>query len=42
MIIEDIHQSLDRGEVKHAAELVAMLRHFLHHHPEAAVGMEVD
>ncbi|MFY9698524.1 MAG: hypothetical protein WAK34_09445 [Rhodoplanes sp.] len=42
MIIEDIHESLDRGEVKHAAALVAVLRHFLHEHPDAAVGMEVD
>jgi hypothetical protein len=39
MIIDDIHASLDRGEVKHAAELVAVLRHFLKHHPEAGAGM---
>lgn len=39
MIIEDIHQSLDDGRVKHAAELIGVLRHFLQHHPEAAVGM---
>ena len=39
MIIEDIHQALDQGRVKHAAELIAVLRHFLQHHPEAAVGM---
>ena len=42
MIIDDIHGSLDRREVKHAAELVAVLRHFLHEHPEAAADMEVD
>lgn len=42
MIIEDIHDSLDQGQVKHAAELVAVLRHFLHAHPDAAVGIEVD
>jgi aryl-alcohol dehydrogenase-like predicted oxidoreductase len=42
MIIEDIHEALDRGEVRHAAELVAVLRHFLQHHPDAAVGMTVE
>jgi hypothetical protein len=42
MIIEDIHKALDQGQVKHAAELVAVLRHFLHEHPDAAVGIEVD
>lgn len=42
MIIEDVHEALDRGEVKHAAELVGVLRHFLQHHPEAAEGMEVE
>lgn len=39
MIIEDIHQSLDEGRVKHAAELVSVLRHFLHRHPEASEGI---
>jgi DNA repair protein RadC len=42
MFIEEIHKARNRGEVKHAAELVAALRFFLHRHPEAAVGMEVD
>lgn len=41
MIIDDIHDSIDRGEAKHAAELLAVLRHFIGHHPEAAEGMEV-
>ena len=39
MIIENIHRSLDDGRVKHAAELVSVLRRFLQHHPEAAEGM---
>ena len=42
MIIEDIHDARNHGEVKHAAELAAVLRHFVHRHPEAAVDMEVD
>ena len=42
MIIDDIHEARDQGEVKHADELVVVLQHFLDHHPEAAVGMEVD
>jgi hypothetical protein len=42
MIIDDIHDALDRNEVKHAAELVAVLRHFLKHHPEAAAGIDVQ
>ena len=42
MIIEDIQEARDHGEVKHADELVVVLQHFLDHHPEAAVGMEVD
>jgi hypothetical protein len=41
MIIEDINEAVDRGQAKHAAELVAVLRHFLHEHPDAAVGVEV-
>ena len=39
MIIEDIHAALDRDDVTHAAELVAVLRHFLQHHPEASAGL---
>ena len=42
MIIDDIHDALDRNEVQHAYELVAVLRHFLKHHPEAAAGIEVQ
>ena len=42
MIIEDIDEARNHGEVKHAAELGTVLRHFLHRHPEAAAGMEVD
>ena len=42
MIIEDIDEAHNRGEVKHEAELVAVLREFLHRHPEAAVDKEVD
>ena len=41
MMIDDIHQCLNRGEVKHAAELVAVLRRFLQLHPEAAVDTTV-
>ncbi|MEZ5890250.1 MAG: hypothetical protein R3D52_08265 [Xanthobacteraceae bacterium] len=42
MIIEDINEAVDRGEAKHAAELVAVLRHFLHEHPDAAAGAGVN
>lgn len=35
MIIEDIHNALDAGEVRHAAALFTALRHFLDEHPEA-------
>lgn len=42
MIIEDIYEARNRGEVKHAAELADVLRHFVYRHPEAAVGMDVD
>ena len=38
MIIEDIDEAHNCGEVKHAAELVAVLDNFLHRYPEAAVG----
>ena len=40
MIIEDIHEARSRGEVKHAAELVAVLDRFLDRYPEAAVGVD--
>jgi hypothetical protein len=42
MIIEDIDEVRNRGEVEHAAELAAMLDRFLHRYPEATVGMEID
>ena len=42
MIIEDMYEARNHGEVKHVAELAAVLRHFLHRHPEAAVHREVD
>ena len=40
MIIEDIDEARNRGEDKHAAELVTVLDRFLHRYPEAAVGLE--
>ena len=40
MIIEDIDEAHNCGEVKHAAELVAALDNFLHRYPEAAVAVE--
>jgi hypothetical protein len=40
MIIDDIHDSLCRGRIKHAQELFMALRHFLDQHPEARAGME--
>jgi len=39
MIIDDIHEALDEGRVRHAAELFMALRHFLEHHPEGRVGL---
>jgi hypothetical protein len=30
MIIDDIHKSLDTGQIKHAAALFTALRHFRH------------
>ena len=42
MIIEDMHEARNRGEEKHEAALADVLRNFLHRHPEAAVGKEVD
>jgi DNA repair protein RadC len=35
MIIDDIRASRERGDMRHAAELLACLRHFLETHPEA-------
>ena len=42
MIIEDIQQARSHGEEEHADELVVVLQHFLHDHPEAAAGVRVD
>jgi len=42
MIIDDIHQALDEGRVRHAAELFMALRHLLEHYPEARVGLAVE
>jgi hypothetical protein len=41
MIIDDIHQALCTGHVKHAQELFMALRHFFDQHPEARAGVEV-
>jgi len=35
MLVDDIHASLDAGKIRHAAELMMALRHFLAHHPGA-------
>ena len=40
MIVDDIHQALDAGHVRHAAELFMTLRHFLDQYPEARVGSD--
>jgi hypothetical protein len=36
MIVDDIRKALAEKRVRHAAELVMALRHFLEHHPEVA------
>jgi hypothetical protein len=36
MILDDMRRALDDGRVRHAAELLMALRHFLEHHPDAA------
>ena len=41
MIIDDIHEALDEGRVRHAAELFMALRHFLETHPDAQGGKGV-
>ena len=38
MIIDDVHQTIDQGHLKHATELFMALRHFLDQHPEARLG----
>ena len=40
MIIDDIHEALCRGRIRHAQELFMALRHFLEQHPEARAGVE--
>lgn len=35
MIRDDIREAMARGKHAHAADLLAALRHFLAHHPEA-------
>jgi hypothetical protein len=42
MIIDDIHNALDEGRVKHAADLFGALQHFLRDHPEGRVGLATD
>jgi hypothetical protein len=41
MIVDDIHQALCEGRIRHAQELFMALRHFLEAHPEARVGVEI-
>ena len=36
MLLDDFRQAQDRGDRRHAAELLLTLRRFLHEHPEAA------
>ena len=40
MIVDDIHQALCAGRIRHAQELFMALRHFLEGHPEARTGVE--
>jgi hypothetical protein len=40
MIVDDIHEALCKGRIKHAQELFMALRHFLDQHPEARVGTD--
>ena len=42
MIIDDIHEALCRGRIKHAQELFMALRHFLDTYPKARVGRTWD
>jgi hypothetical protein len=39
IIIDDIHIALDEGRVRHAAELIMALRHFLEQYPDARHGL---
>jgi hypothetical protein len=34
MIVDDIRTALSEGRTAHAAQLLAVLRHFLHEHPD--------
>ena len=36
MIVDDIRSAVRRHDIPHARQLVSVLRHFLHEHPEAA------
>lgn len=40
MIVDDIHEALCKGRIKHAQELFMALRHFLDEHPEARAGTD--
>ena len=40
MIVDDIHQALCAGRIRHAQELFMALRHFLEGHPAARIGVE--
>jgi hypothetical protein len=39
MIVEDIHNALEDGRIRHASELFMALRHFLEQNPEAQTGL---
>ena len=36
MLVDDLRAAHGRGDLRHAAEILATLRRFLHEHPEAA------
>lgn len=40
MICDDIREALHRGDLCHAKELMATLKHFLADHPEATHGIQ--
>jgi hypothetical protein len=40
MIVDDIHEALCKGGIKHAQELFMALRHFLDEHPGARAGTD--
>jgi hypothetical protein len=42
MIIDDIHEALDQGRIRHAAGLFMALRHFLEQHPDARAGWTTE